>query len=239
MKGLFMDEPRRMHEDGALPPNLRAALGEARGELPSRQRLVGIAAGLSAAGVPVAVHAAPWALAAKAKLLVAVVVLGGATTGGYLVLRSPTPAPASAKLSASAAVPPGGPVANPITEPAHIETPPASARLPSVRPRKAARPQPRPANDLLEEASLLEQARALLKSRPQEALRILRAHRAQHPQAALAQEADLLLIEASFALHDISGARKHGEAFLRTYPQSPHTRRVRQLLTRQEGAATP
>jgi hypothetical protein len=231
------EAPRRLFADEAAGPGLRAALREARGDVPSRKRLVGIAAGLAAAGVPVATRAG-WlaALGAKGKLVALIAV---ASAGGTVVaLRAGAPprvAPESAPatLPARAIEPAAAPAIQPAIEDApEPAAPPAPAterpRVFAAKPARARLAAPADA-DVVAEAALLEGVRATLPAEPRAALERLRAYAARFPRGALAQEAELLSIEAFAALGDHREVRARSARFLRLHPTSAHARRVRAL----------
>ena len=86
---------------------------------------------------------------------------------------------------------------------------------------------------LREEAALLASAReALHGGDARRALTILDEARAKHPAGALAQEREVVTIEALAQAGDKGGASRHAETFLRAFPGSPHSSHVRTFLAR-------
>jgi hypothetical protein len=132
------------------------------------------------------------------------------------------PAPAEAPAPAIAA-PPGGDVergsgaAADRSPPPHPNAPRAPARAATARRARA---------DGASETALLEQARAALQSRPAEALELTRRHQARFPHGALAQEREVIAIEALERLGRKAAANSRAAEFERRYRGSVHQPRV-------------
>jgi hypothetical protein len=147
---------------------------------------------------------------------------------------SPAPAPGvEAKAVATELVEP--PVAVPVVpQPAVREVPVPAAPKPVDKPR-ARVPKPVVPNEALpsvepeSELSLIRRAEAL-RTRPAQALQVLAEHRELYPSGALAQEREVLAIEALLRSGSRVQAEARAEALERRYPASPHLRRVRVLL---------
>ncbi|MBA3545749.1 MAG: hypothetical protein H0T76_04630, partial [Nannocystis sp.] len=83
---------------------------------------------------------------------------------------------------------------------------------------------------LAAEVALLRQARAALDDNdPEAALRALGEHANDFRTGQMLQDRQRLRIEALCALGHHEAARAEAETFLRTYPDSTHTARVRTL----------
>ena len=95
-------------------------------------------------------------------------------------------------------------------------TPPAPAKVekPSV---KASGPS---------EAELLENARRKLSSDPSGALELVQQHRARFRGGVLAQEREVIAIEALRRLGRTAEADARAEAFDRAFPNSAHRRKI-------------
>ncbi|MGK4006153.1 hypothetical protein WMF31_26275 [Sorangium sp. So ce1036] len=144
------------------------------------------------------------------------------------------------------------PAAPPPTEPAPAAPPPA-APAPEAEAPRAAAPAPRreaaraarpaapaappgttaaPSGDeLLREARRLEQARAALADSPEASLSTLDAHRSEFPNGQLAEERELIAIQALMRLGRADEARARAEAFLQRFPSTAYTERVRRLTS--------
>lgn len=92
-------------------------------------------------------------------------------------------------------------------------------------------PESRATSRLREEsAAVLSIRRTLLSGDAAEALRMLDRARVEFPNGALAQEREALTVRALVESGRKESARQRGEAFLRTFPRSPHAAEVRALL---------
>jgi len=119
-------------------------------------------------------------------------------------------------------------------------TPAAPARVrPSTRRslRESAEPQEEPAPEAEDsmhegptEFELLGRARALLRGSPAAALVPLAEHRSRYPDGVLAQERDVLTIEALAGAGRVEQARQSARRFSRNYPRSPHQNRIERAL---------
>jgi hypothetical protein len=93
------------------------------------------------------------------------------------------------------------------------------AKNPSAEPRKQAA-------EGLSEPALLEQARRSLSSSPATALALTGQHAARFPHGVLAQEREVIAIEALRRLGRSAEADGRAAAFARAFPGSAHQRRV-------------
>jgi hypothetical protein len=118
---------------------------------------------------------------------------------------------------------------------------PAGETRSSARPGTASRtpdgiaetraPESRATSRLREEsAAVLAIRRTLLSGDAKEALRMLERARVEFPNGALAQDREALTVRALVESGQKEAARRRGEAFLRTFPKSPHAAEVRALL---------
>lgn len=80
------------------------------------------------------------------------------------------------------------------------------------------------------EFSLLEQAQRALRSDPQRALELTVRDAKRHPSGALAQEREVIAIEALAKLGRIDEARARARVFFQAFPGSAHGPRVAALL---------
>jgi hypothetical protein len=108
---------------------------------------------------------------------------------------------------------------------------------PSVAlPRIASTPLPAPARShaaigLAEQVALVDRARqALAAGDPQAAARRVDEYHARFPSGALAEEADVVRIDA-LTRYDRAAANRAGALFLAARPDSPHAARVRALTS--------
>jgi len=118
-----------------------------------------------------------------------------------------SPAPASAAPEVSAAMPA---VAEPVAMPLSKRAPVNSA----VRP---------------DELSLIAQAQGL-RDQPQALLRVLKQHAALYPHGMLAQEREVLAVEALLAAGQLKEAKRRAGHLAAEYPNSAHLPRIRALL---------
>ena len=81
-----------------------------------------------------------------------------------------------------------------------------------------------------ESAAVLAIRKTLLSGDAIAALRMLERARAEFPRGALAQEREALMVRALVESGQKEAARQRGEAFLRTFPRSPHAAEVRALV---------
>src|SRR5262249_15104665 len=81
-----------------------------------------------------------------------------------------------------------------------------------------------------ESAAVIAIRKMLLSGNAAEALRMLDRARTDFPGGALAEEREALTVRALVDLGEKGAARARGEAFLRTFPRSPHAAEVRALL---------
>lgn len=109
-----------------------------------------------------------------------------------------------------------------------------SARQDSTTPSSVTEPSPahRPpvVRDGATEVSLLDSARAKLRTDPKRALELTREHARRFPNGALVQEREVIAIEALRRLGQGDAAKKRGEDFNQHYPDSAHQSKIEQTL---------
>lgn len=102
-------------------------------------------------------------------------------------------------------------------------------QLPTAPPDRAPRLKLDPR---LEEAELLEKARALLGSNPSGALKLTAEHARDFPKGRLGAEADLIAAQSLLAMGKVSAAKARAEASLQRYPSGLYTRQLREIADR-------
>jgi hypothetical protein len=234
------DQRRWLHADEPLDARLGELLDAGRTERPSAAQLDALAkrlgptfrgpgpgGGGGAGGVPVAAApswAAPLIAAAAILVLSGLWVLFGGRAQQPAARAAHGPPPVTLTTATPDA---GAHAAVPTTQPATDAGPHEVSAPDAGRPRASARPPARSARD---ELALLEQAQLALREAPQRALAATDLHAQRFPQSQYAQERELLAIDALTRLHEDARARARAERFLARYPESPHTRRIRELL---------
>ena len=171
---------------------------------------------------------------AGSKLLVAVAITG-AIAGGVWVGRSDPSQitrPSSTDLAPSVTVSSPASVVPPSSSASATLTsePSASATTAVVRPSTAsARPEPVAPSE--PEATILARAHdELLRGAPEKALATTNEHARGYPKGMLAQEREVIAIEALVRLGRRDEARRRADSFHRAYPGSSHVDRVERLV---------
>jgi hypothetical protein len=135
------------------------------------------------------------------------------------------PTPPSAAVVEAPAAPPADQIGS---KPA-VATPERPARSRAMAPganTRASASKRGAGGDGVPETALLEQARAALHSRPAEALELTRRHQARFPSGVLAQEREVIAIEALERLGQREAASVRAAAFERRYRGSVHQPRL-------------
>ena len=208
-----MNEPPRLFESD---PNARNAIEAARADGPDAKRLAKI--GAAAAAAATATTAATTTSAAIAvKIIGAIVLVGAAVAVGVAVTSSPTPTPY--------------PTPTPITATAAetaaataTATASASASASALRPLGPLAPGP------LDEMSTLDEAQRILASDPTRALTLCDADAKANPAGSLAQEREVIAIDALMRLGRGDDAKTRAGRFHAAWPDSAHGRRVDALV---------
>lgn len=208
-------EPVRWLDPGSeVSPELRAALLDARADLPSPEVLARIRAGALAKA------AAAAKLGLVLKLLIGSVVLGTiafqfwpeAERVGTQEKPSPTvAAPARELPTAPEPAPPPAP---------SIEVAPSPPK-----PRAASPSAPVP-----DELDLLESAQRVLSENPREALRLTRLSAKHHPGGSFVPEREALAIQALLSLGKEHEAKARYERLRSDHPESAVLRRLEEIL---------
>ncbi len=194
----------------------------------------------AAAGSSAATAAAGGAALSKSLLVFAggALFVAGALSGGTVVwaLRGAEVVPPIIAVVQQPAPPPA-PVPAPEPEPQPV----AAAEPEPARPvaRKPAAASPTPSSTLEAERQLLDDARsAVLRGAWAEALKATDAHRAQFPDGALAEEREVLAIQA-LSTTDPKAAAVRAEAFRKKWPSSILEQVIEKVVPRDGNSATP
>jgi hypothetical protein len=160
-------------------------------------------------------------LAAKAAF---VATIGGAS--GYVVHAvasrhdAPVVAPVTARAAPRAAI-----VNDNAPPPVPVEALPA-LQLPTA----AADPPKLKLDSRLEEAELLEKARALVGSSPSAALKLVADYSRQFPRGRLGAEADLIAAQSLLGMGNAAAAKQRAQASLNRYPNGLYARQLRDIV---------
>ena len=223
-------DPGRLSKAAPESP-LGRLLASAERDAPSDRELARLAERLAAVldQAPV-----PAAVAPRSSLLTKVAVTVGVAAffvGGLWVLRRPTTPPLAPQKPSSSPLTVVSAAPN-VTGAAVAPAPSSSA---AVAPAPAQRVMPqKPAPDPLKSPSaegpsepvLLEQARRTLASSPATALALTNQHLARFPHGLLAQEREVIAIEALRRLGRNAEADRRAAAFAQAFPGSAHQRMV-------------
>jgi hypothetical protein len=226
------EDPIRFRDAGSGSDELRALFQAGTEDLPTEAQLASLASKLgpvlTAGGA-----AASAGMAMKTKLGMAAVGAAGAGVLAWALLsgrEAPAPvkpaATAVQSRTAPAVTPSGGselPTATaPEAAPAPSGAPPSSETAPSTA-RPAVAPPFRPAES---EAEFLERARGALGQSPAAALSLANQHRARFPAGVLAEEREVIAIEALKRLGRTAEAERRIEAFARRFPGSAYRKKL-------------
>jgi hypothetical protein len=207
----------------------------------------GSGAGSGGTGAPAAGPAfkgASLSLGAKA---IAVLVVAGAVTGGvglWMARLGPPPARSAGAQGAGASVASAPSAQSPVEPPLaslDVVQPAPSvaagrARSESARSRGVARAPiaaPSPSHEepegssMPQEVPLLRAAREALSTDPERSLALAQEHARRFPNGVLAQEREVIAIEALAKLGRSGAAQQRASQFTEQYPASPHRARVR------------
>jgi len=239
-------DPERLLNAGSADPLERELLGSVRHVGPPEgakdQAWRGIAAQIAVVAAVGAVSSSTAAAASKASAgtfaswalstKIALITAGGlALGGGYLALHSLGPGAASPNKVPSALAPPTTRTAPALPEPPKQVVPIAPAPEAPAEDAHSHKPEPRGLDLLKAESALLTDARAHLRSgNPAAAQASLDRLQARFPNGMLTQEREVLGIEVSNARGDIEGARRRAKAFVKAYPNSPHSAKLSRFL---------
>jgi hypothetical protein len=239
----YESDPPRLVEGGGSP-ELQGLFENARGDLPSPKTLervltrLGPIAGAGAAlagdavlaGANTATQAATTStVTGTIGKLVAVIAGAGLIAGGAALVVSSSdgkkpPGPAMTAPKANSEVAPAPAAVAPPAAPSEEAAPSPAA------PAKASRADDK-SDTVKAEAALLERARALSANNPRQALAITREHARRFPHGLLAQEREVIAIEALRKLGRDDEAGQRASKFRESYPGSAHQRSL--------GSSTP
>lgn len=196
--------------------------------------------GAPAPSAPVA-SAAPGAAgtAASVKALAVAALVTGAGIAGWLSFgpaegAAPPPStPVALPAERPAEVPPSPPVsvAAPALPPPNEPAPKLEA-LPAAKPLASTAPARRP--EPPSEVELVGKARSALRGDPALALVITEEHRKAYPRGSLAEEREVLAIEALAALGRRGAARARAAAFEAASPRSAYAARIARAIKKEE-----
>lgn len=206
-------------------------------------------AGTSASAMGSATAVASTKVAATSlavKALVALAVATGVVAGGYALSRgsaehtAPSPPSESPALGASTPSVAGdaagvlAPDDAPREQDAALDPlpgPPTPSERSSGRAGKAPANPSAPLVEAPPEVPLVRAAQdALVQRRYGDALRDAERHRVAHPRGALAQEREVIAIEALVGLGRRDEAQRRADRFRSEHPTSPHVRRIETVL---------
>ncbi|MEO8183829.1 MAG: hypothetical protein ABI895_33815 [Deltaproteobacteria bacterium] len=238
-------DPRlpRWSEDGSeAPPELRQWLRASREQLGAVAEVAQLSRGLaarlgseavSAASLAPVVAGKAWLEAGRWALWLAA---GAGTVAAILYWQSETPAPfvPPAVVQTSSAVPA---VEQPSSAPEPPAVPEPAALLPAPEPARVPEPARAPAPERprapalakaprTSEAELLQRAQRALAEHPSQALLLTAEHRRRFADGALAEEREVIAIEALRHLGRERAARERAAVFETKYPNSVHRSRV-------------
>ncbi|MCB9606601.1 MAG: hypothetical protein H6716_08425 [Polyangiaceae bacterium] len=212
-------------------------VGSARVDAPSAEAIARMAARLPVGPPPAPTDGSAGAgasgssvgLSAAAKLVIAVGISLGLGAGGYALLggeRAPSATPRLEEVPEQ--------VAPPVEEPKVVApstpAPTAEVEVEQKAPVEVEAPQKasKPAGP--SEASILERARRNLSKDPSAALAATQEHKRLYPSGVLAQEREVIAIEALKRLKREGEAKSRAETFEAEHPESAHQRKVESIL---------
>lgn len=226
------DPPPLTDASSGAPASLRALLEAGQRDVPNAFDIARVEAKLGALLEPGAAATAGAGSGVLAK--VGLATLGGALLAAgvwFSMSAERPPAPGPKQLPAPSVEPSTPPL---VAAPPSVEAPsgaPEALRSAESDPSAAAQnkaPKGAPASRAaaLPEDAMLEQARRALGSDPRRALALTREHETTYPGGVLAQEREVIAIEALRRLGRADEAARRLERFERLFPQSAHRRKL-------------
>jgi hypothetical protein len=227
-------DPARLFEDPSASEALRAALDAAQQDLPSEAELASLAARLGpllpppggggAADPSPAIGASSSGAVAKTlAVLAAAAAVSGIVWWGAAE-RDVRPEP-----RAEPVIEPAEPPREEEALPEGLDVPEELAREETARPRTRPAP-PRFESDPEAELALIREAQDALRTSPARALALTDEHRRRFGDGALAQEREVVAIDALVRLGRRAEARARAAELHRRWPRSAHGRRVDVLV---------
>jgi hypothetical protein len=226
---------RALLDDDTTSGELRSILEARSGHDPSAEDLAGLgkrlAAALPAGAMPAPASGGGGVLSSSLAKVAIVVALGGAVAVGVGLGRSPAPPETTPPVVTAIATPPAA-ASPPIVEAspeASVVSLPAPA--PAPRPSTTTTTKVESVAPAPPEATLLSRAHnELLSGSPERALATTAEHARAYPRGALAQERDVIAIEALVKLGRRDEARRRAASFRQTFPGSSHGDRIDRLV---------
>jgi hypothetical protein len=224
-------DPGRLSDATPQSP-LGRLLASAERDVPSEQELAALAGRLGELLEPAHVPAAATPGSSLLVKVGAAVGVAGLVVGAVLVFRRPhavSPAPANASSVPAAGTVAPEAVSAPLALTSSATASVAEATPKLAAPRKSSTEPAKSATSGAEgpsEPALLEQARRALASSPATALSLTNQDAARFPHGALAQEREVIAIEALRRLGRGAEADRRAAAFAQAFPGSAHQRRV-------------
>lgn len=167
--------------------------------------------------------------------------LSGAVRVGFSPSDNPAPAvvgvaSASAKAAPPAFEAPSVPVVPqpPLPQAEPVATPPVARPTHSAPSSSSADVPTEPPLPSVDELSILHRAQGALRRNPAEALALGARHEREFPGGALAQEREVIAIDALLRMGRSAEATARAQRFAARYPGSAHAQRVEQLLKNAE-----
>ncbi len=241
MKG--PEQPERLKLSSAQSPALRSLLQAAEHDGATSDQLArlkarlppGTAGGPGHAGpsgspLSAATAASPLPWKATAAIIVAAALAGGgwAVLSGRASPEVPAAAPIVSCSAAESSAPPE--VLTPSTPQALVMTQPsASVTIVAASARPIA-VQPPTASSQPSETALLDEARRVMSDHPGRALALLRRHRQLYPDGMLAQEREVLMVDALTRLGRSTEAQQQADQFRSAHPGSVYGDRVEKTV---------
>jgi hypothetical protein len=240
--------PPRLLDDPSAAPSMRAALRGALRDRPTDAQHLAIGAALAktladlpppapaggggggAGGAPAAAGGASAKALAIGGLATAALV-GAAVVGLRSSPPPPPPAAPSSNTTVTAPAVPTSATAAPVVEPVFdVSSLPSAPPAPSVvRPTASVAPIPTTAPP---EMTLLREAQENVGSSPATTLARCDEHARAYPKGSMAQEREVLAIDALLRLGRRAEAEQRAARFEATYPGSAYSRRITSLLAR-------
>jgi hypothetical protein len=244
--------PERLLSSTNEDAELRALLEAGREELPTAAELDALARKLGPILAPGGTgHGGPGggqvagatakqvggAAVAKTFAAVALATVLGVTATHFLTTPSTKTAPPPATVSATTAAPTTASAPPLLERPEPSAAPAVSAPPPA--PKLVARPSPVPsvaasASDPDAEVGLLQRAQDALSSDPARSLALASEHARRFPKGMLAEEREVLAIEALMKLGRSDEANARASRFRATYPSSTHLPRIESVVEAQK-----
>jgi hypothetical protein len=217
-------DPTRLFDAGSgAPESLRLLFAAGAADMPSKEQLARVAAKLGPILAPASASVGTgMATAAKVGLATLVVGAGALLISSFGTSDAPPPAGTTSEVRVA---PPEAPTALAPSAPAPLPVPESAAVEPSVS-APAAPKGAAPAQPVESEAAFLERARATLATSPARALSLANLHRSRYPSGVLAQEREVIAIEALKRLGRADEAARRSGDFTNRYPGSAYGRKL-------------